>query len=104
MLQAEAAQIRGFGLSHYLLGRRRRVLVADEMQATVDDVEEQFVVGGPVVLWRLASGVVGTGNDLSFQGLFGRVVFEEEGENVGGIVVLEVLAVQLMDFFVGDNG
>ena len=64
MREAEPRQVLGFGGPHRPAARGSRVVMPNQVQAAVNDVQQQFVTGAPAVPGRLADGIVAA-DDIS---------------------------------------
>jgi len=77
------------------------VAVADQVQRPVDYVKQEFIRRGIAVSGGCGSGGVGAGDDLAFQPAFAPL--EDEAQNIGRLVLPEVLPVQSADRAIVDD-
>ncbi len=79
---------------HGAARRRGAIVVAGEMQQTVNDVEREFLGDAGPVFFRLRHRAFGADHDLAML----------ECDDVGGTAVAEKLFVETSDLSVGDKG
>ena len=100
-LDAKSLQIVGLHPSHFIPVLIRVVLVAENVQHSVDSVEEQFRLGRPTDVVGHPPRRVGGEDEFAIQKNI--VIAEVEANDVGLVVVLQIAAIHFTDLGIGKD-
>ena len=92
-MRSQADHVVLFGLPHPLALRRLFVVIANQVQHSMDDIQQQFVGTGMAKFGRLALGSVSTDYYFALQKSPFGILFKNETEDIGFVIVGQVLHV-----------
>ncbi len=101
-VSCDCLHIVAFLLPHPLGLGGGRVIESDNMQHSVDNIEEQLLTRRPAIFLSDSFRGLPANNHFPLEGML--IVAEVEADHIGGVIVVEVLAIDILNRAIVDDG